>query len=115
MRPIVKGVDLDPQTRCAHYHSALDVIAIRMRCCGVHYACRECHDALADHAVRLWPNAEWGKPVVLCGVCGGELSVRAYLACDNRCPSCDAPFNPGCKTHLHLYFETSDRPIQDLG
>jgi uncharacterized CHY-type Zn-finger protein len=106
MRPEVRGVDLDAETRCAHWHGPRDVVAIRMRCCGVFYACRECHDALADHPARLWPRAEWDARAILCGVCGGELSVEAYLAGDNRCPACAAPFNPGCKTHLHLYFET---------
>ena len=105
MRPSVKGVDLDPQTRCAHWRSPLDIIAIRMRCCRTYYACRECHDELADHAAMVWPAAEWDQPAVLCGACGTQLSVRDYLACDNRCPACAAPFNPGCANHYHLYFE----------
>jgi uncharacterized CHY-type Zn-finger protein len=105
-RPPVLGLDIDPQTRCAHYHGALDVIAIKMRCCGAFYACRECHDALADHAVRVWPRAEWAERAILCGACGEALSIEAYLACNDRCPACAAPFNPGCRTHHHLYFET---------
>lgn len=105
MRPIVNGVALDAQTRCAHYHSVLDIIAIRMRCCGIYHACRECHDDLADHPAEVWPKAEWHRPIVLCGACGLEMSVHDYLAGDNRCPACAAPFNPGCKTHHHLYFE----------
>jgi uncharacterized CHY-type Zn-finger protein len=106
-RPPVLGIDLDPQTRCAHWRSPLDAIAIKMRCCGSYYACRDCHDALADHPASVWPEAQWDAPAVLCGVCGGELSVRQYLACDNRCPACGAPFNPGCRLHHHLYFETA--------
>jgi uncharacterized CHY-type Zn-finger protein len=104
-RPPVLGVDLDPQTRCAHWRSPLDVIAIKMKCCGDYYACRDCHDALADHAARVWPTAEWDQTAVLCGVCGVELSVREYMACTNRCPSCGAALNPGCRLHRHLYFE----------
>ena len=42
--PPVFGRDLDPQTRCAHWHSPLDIIAIKMKCCGAYWACRECHD-----------------------------------------------------------------------
>jgi uncharacterized CHY-type Zn-finger protein len=103
--PPVTGLALDAHTRCVHYHSARDIIAIKMRCCGAYYACRECHDALADHPVTLWPKAEWDAPAILCGACGVELSIGAYLAGDNHCPSCAAPFNPGCKTHHHLYFE----------
>jgi uncharacterized CHY-type Zn-finger protein len=105
-RPVVRGVDLDPHTRCAHWHSDLDIIAIRMRCCGTYYACRDCHDALADHPARVWPVDEFDAPAVLCGACGTELSVRTYLGCDSRCPACAAGFNPGCHTHRHLYFAT---------
>lgn len=104
-RQPVRGLELDAQTRCAHWHSERDIIAIRMRCCETYFACRECHDALADHAVQVWPKAEWDRPAVLCGACGRELTVREYLDCDSRCPGCGAAFNPGCKTHHHLYFE----------
>lgn len=107
MRPQVKGVDLDPQTRCAHYHTARDIIAIKMACCGTYYACRECHDALAGHEASLVPTCHWGEPGILCGACGVEITVTAYLAGNSHCPVCAAPFNPGCKTHLHLYFETT--------
>lgn len=107
-RPPVFGLDLDPQTRCAHYRSPLDVIAIKMRCCGAYYACKDCHDALAGHQSAVWPRGEWDRPAVLCGVCGGEISVRAYLDCGNACPSCGARFNPGCRLHYHFYFEWID-------
>ena len=104
-RPDVRGLDLDAETRCAHWRSPLDIVALKMRCCGVYYACRDCHDALAGHAAEVWPRATWDTPAVLCGACGTELSIAAYLACDDRCPACAAPFNPGCKLHRHLYFE----------
>jgi uncharacterized CHY-type Zn-finger protein len=104
-RPQVRGLQLDPQSRCAHWHGPLDIVALKMRCCGVYYACRDCHDALADHAAQTWARSEWETPAVLCGVCGAELGIAAYLACDDRCPACAAPFNPGCKLHRHLYFE----------
>jgi uncharacterized CHY-type Zn-finger protein len=104
-RPEVHGVAVDPQTRCAHWRSPLDIIAIRMRCCGVWYACKDCHDALAGHPIQTWPRAEYDRPAVLCGACGTELTVRQYLACDNRCPACAAPFNPGCRLHYRFYFE----------
>jgi uncharacterized CHY-type Zn-finger protein len=103
----VRGVDLDPETRCAHWDAALDVIAIRMKCCGVYYACRDCHEALADHAAQVWPRAEWDEKAVLCGVCGTELSIRLYLDCANTCPACGAKFNPGCRSHYHFYFEAA--------
>ena len=105
MRPPVFGIDLDAQTRCAHWRSPLDIVALKMRCCGTYYACRDCHDALADHAAEVWPKADWDAAAVLCGACGAELNVTQYLACDDRCPACAAPFNPGCKLHRRLYFE----------
>jgi uncharacterized CHY-type Zn-finger protein len=105
IRPDVRGLHLDPQTRCRHWRSPFDIVALKLRCCGVYYACRDCHDALADHPAVVWPRAEWDRAAVLCGACGTELTVHAYLACEDRCPACAAPFNPGCRLHRHLYFE----------
>jgi uncharacterized CHY-type Zn-finger protein len=107
-RPTVLGLNLDAQTRCAHWHSALDIVAMKMRCCGAWYACKDCHDALAGHPIRVWPTGEWDKPAVLCGACGGQMSVRSYLACGDRCPACAAPFTPGCRLHRRFYFETAE-------
>ncbi len=102
----VRGVGLDPQTRCAHHRKPEDIIAIKMRCCGIYYACKDCHDELASHPIEVWPKDEWNQPAVLCGSCGRELSVQEYLDCENQCPTCKAHFNPGCRNHYHFYFET---------
>jgi uncharacterized CHY-type Zn-finger protein len=104
-RPEIRGLDLDPETRCAHWHSPLDVIAIRMKCCGVYYACKDCHEALAGHAIAIWPRDEWDRPAVLCGACGTEMTIRQYLDCASSCPRCRAAFNPACRNHHHFYFE----------
>ena len=101
----VKGMDLDAQTRCAHYHKPEDVIAIKMKCCGEYYACKDCHDALADHPLQPWPREEWNQTAVLCGCCGTELTIAQYLECGNRCPACQAKFNPNCRNHYGYYFE----------
>lgn len=101
----VLGVDLDAETRCVHWRSPLDIVAIRMKCCGHYYACKDCHEALADHPIIVWPRAEWGTPAVMCGACGTQMTVAGYLGCDDACPSCRAPFNPGCRLHRHFYFE----------
>ena len=106
MRPDVRGLDLDAQTRCAHYNSPLDVVAIKMKCCGIYYACKDCHAALAGHALQPWPRGESDGPTVLCGACGTQMSIRRYLECENACPACGAGFNPGCRGHHHFYFET---------
>jgi uncharacterized CHY-type Zn-finger protein len=105
IRPTVAGLEVDSQTRCAHYNSPLDIIAIKMMCCGTYYPCKECHEALADHAIVVWPQGEWNTQAVLCGSCGIELTIRQYLNCSNECPNCRSHFNPGCRNHYHFYFE----------
>jgi uncharacterized CHY-type Zn-finger protein len=101
----VRGLNLDSQTRCVHYHKPQDIIAIKMKCCGVYYACKDCHDALADHPIKVWPRDEWDEAAVLCGNCETELTIKQYLACLNQCPACQAEFNPGCRNHYHFYFD----------
>lgn len=101
----VRGVELDARSRCAHYNSPLDIIAIRMKCCGDYYACKDCHDAMAGHAIRTWPKSDWGQPAVLCGACGIEMTIHEYLHCANICPTCRSAFNPGCRHHYHFYFD----------
>jgi uncharacterized CHY-type Zn-finger protein len=101
----VAGIDLDSETRCVHWHSSHDIVAIKMKCCGIYYACKDCHAALADHPIEVWPRSEWNAKAVLCGACNAELSIRDYLSCENRCPSCSADFNPGCRQHHRFYFE----------
>lgn len=100
----VLGVEVDGRTGCAHYRSALDIVALRLPCCGRWYACRECHDALAGHPAEVWPAARSGERAVLCGACRAELTVEEYLASGHRCPRCGAGFNPRCAGHRHLYF-----------
>lgn len=106
--PDVFGVDLDAQTRCAHYGSALDVIAIKMKCCGLYYACKDCHEALAGHGIETWPEGEWDQPAVLCGVCGYEMTISEYMAGGSKCPHCGAAFNPGCRNHYRFYFAEAE-------
>jgi len=110
--PHVNGVELDAQTRCAHYHSSLDIVAIKMKCCDVYYACKDCHDTLADHAIEIWPRSEWNRQAILCGACATELTIQQYLDSANQCPRCKAPFNPGCRNHHHFYFEAAEAPAQ---
>jgi uncharacterized CHY-type Zn-finger protein len=88
LRAEVNGIGVDAQTRCAAY-----------------YACKDCHDALAGHAIEVWPRSEWDQPAVLCGACGTELTIAQYLDCANDCPACAASFNPGCRNHYRFYFE----------
>jgi uncharacterized CHY-type Zn-finger protein len=103
----INGVDIDSETRCAHYHGERDRIAIKFKCCGNWFPCHQCHAQLGGHTAIVWPNEDFDAFVVLCGACGRQLTIREYLACDSVCPQCDRQFNPGCASHHHLYFGSS--------
>ncbi|POS79263.1 hypothetical protein DHEL01_v202353 [Diaporthe helianthi] len=104
-RPLVHGVQVSPTTQCAHWHSELDIIAIKHKCCGQYYACISCHEALAGHPPQVWALLERHEKAVLCGKCSHELSIDEYLGCRSKCPGCASAFNPGCARHYELYFE----------
>jgi len=101
----LRGVEVDAETRCFHYDTALDVVALRFPCCGVYYPCFRCHETLVDHDPERVSRGAFDAPAVLCGVCGATLSVGSYLDCDDECPECDAAFDPGCQHHRDRYFE----------
>src|ERR1043165_278670 len=107
VRPTVFGLTVDDQTRCVHYHSPLDIIAIRFKCCHQYYPCFSCHEESAGHGAIPWPKNEWDGKAVLCGSCSNELTIHQYMVSGNVCPYCQAGFNPGCAKHYHLYFETA--------
>jgi len=105
LAPIVKGKFIDEYTRCVHYHTPLDVIAIKFKCCNEYYPCYECHEEVAEHKSEVWRKNEFDKKAILCGTCNSELTIHEYLASNNRCPHCSSAFNPNCSKHYHLYFE----------
>lgn len=101
----VLGLTIDKETRCVHYHSPKDIIAIKFYCCQTYFPCFQCHEEYSDHASQVWPKEQFNEKAILCGVCRTELSIHEYLQCHSSCPSCKASFNPGCQLHYHLYFE----------
>ena len=103
----VIGVNVDDETRCAHYAGASDIIAIKFKCCGKWFPCHKCHEELAGHAAEVWPKEQFKTPAVLCGGCSRRLTIRQYLDCDSMCPLCGRQFNPGCARHYDLYFDVS--------
>ena len=103
-RPHVNGA-IDSQTRCRHYHGPTDVIAIKFKCCGTYYSCYYCHEEEAGHPPERWGSDERKEKAVLCGGCGTELTIEAYLGCGYRCPACGIAFNPRCEAHYPLYFQ----------
>ncbi|MCA1065562.1 CHY zinc finger protein [Rossellomorea sp. AcN35-11] len=101
----VSGVEVDSKTKCKHYHSSKDIIAIKFKCCNRYYPCHACHDEVADHDPVRWGKDEWTMKAVLCGECKNELTILQYMNCQSVCPHCRSDFNPGCQYHYHLYFE----------
>jgi uncharacterized CHY-type Zn-finger protein len=107
MSNTVHGLEVGACGGCAHYRSPLDSVAIEFRCCKRFFACHLCHDALADHSPQLHDDPD--TRAILCCRCGAQLTIASYLAGPSECPSCQAPFNPGCKKHAHLYFKLHDK------
>jgi uncharacterized CHY-type Zn-finger protein len=107
---VIHGVEVfgdvvDENTRCTHYQSDLDIIAIKFKCCRRWFPCRECHDESESHATTVWSKDDFETAAILCGACGQQLVINRYLACDSICPACDAQFNPRCSDHYQSYFE----------
>jgi uncharacterized CHY-type Zn-finger protein len=101
----VCGTDVDAETRCAHYHSEVDIIAIKFECCERWFPCFECHREHTAHAPEVWQISERDARAVLCGGCGYQLSITEYFECDSTCPKCRRRFNSRCSLHYNLYFE----------
>lgn len=75
----VYGQTVDNETRCAHYHSQLDIIAIKFKCCKKYYPCYECHQEAEIHTPQIWSVAEHNEKAILCGVCKHEFTLPEYL------------------------------------
>ncbi|WP_311170685.1 CHY zinc finger protein [Halobellus ordinarius] len=101
----LRGVAVDPETRCSHWDDDVDVVALRFGCCETFSPCDACHTETADHDPEPWPRDRFDEPAVLCGVCGSTLTAGRYLDGDDACPECGAAFNPGCRRHRDRYFE----------
>lgn len=103
---VIRGKLVDDESRCVHWHSPLDVIALRFRCCDRYYACYSCHNESEAHAMKKYSigsSSAANIPLIICGVCKFQMTFQQYQGL--QCPRCSAKFNPGCKMHYHLYFE----------
>ncbi|AXM89925.1 hypothetical protein CI793_04885 [Anoxybacillus ayderensis] len=101
----VKGSVIDKHTRCVHYHSERDVIAIKFYCCKTYFPCVHCHEQHGCGKHVVWPKERFHEKAILCGVCQTELTIEQYMTSNYHCPHCYAAFNPGCQLHAHYYFE----------
>jgi uncharacterized CHY-type Zn-finger protein len=99
----VYGSTVDDETRCTHYQTPLDVIAIKFKCCDKYYPCYKCHNEHESHQIARWESSEFDQKAILCGVCKHELTINEYMMTET-CPNCNAHFNNRCKFHYHLYF-----------
>lgn len=100
----IKGLLIDDETRCKHYHSPMDIVAIKFKCCNIFYPCYECHEVFEDHKVERWKVSEFKEEAILCGSCKKTLSIQEYIQ-TGHCSHCKSLFNPKCSYHYHLYFE----------
>lgn len=49
--PKVYGSLIDTETRCRHYFTEEDIIAIKFKCCNKYYPCYKCHNEFEKHAI----------------------------------------------------------------
>lgn len=101
----IAGKPIDELTRCEHYHTPLDIIAILFPCCNEYYPCYECHEETANHLATRWPKDKRDTKAILCGNCKQELTIYEYFQSNHHCPNCKADFNPKCANHYTLYFD----------
>lgn len=99
----VKGA-IDSETRCTHYQTENDRIAIKFYCCQTYFPCYTCHQEHGCDQRTVWPQHLFNHKAILCGKCKGELTINEYLRSEHTCPLCEASFNAGCSLHAHLYF-----------
>lgn len=105
MNDEILGKLVDKKTRCEHYNSELDIIAIKLKCCNKYYACFYCHIEMENHPPLIWAKDEYQTKAIKCGECKSEISISDYLSCGNACPICKSMFNPKCSNHYHYYFD----------
>jgi len=101
---VIRGA-IDHETRCKHYHSRLDRVAIKFYCCKSYFPCYKCHEEYGCGSKKVWPKEYFNHKAIMCGHCGNEMKIYTYLQSDNTCPFCHSLFNPGCSLHAHLYFD----------
>ncbi len=106
--PKFTAPNLDRQMRCLHYHRPTDIIAFKMKCCGLYYAYKDGHIALAGHPLQVWPQSEWHQPGTLLGACRTELTIFPYLQ-RNRAPEKWARSEMGRMTPHHGSFRKSEK------
>ncbi|SCU99946.1 LAMI_0G01882g1_1 [Lachancea mirantina] len=115
----INGQIVDDESRCIHWHSEVDIICFKLKCCRKFYACYACHENLEDHRIErydLGKDDDMKERVVLCGKCKNAMTFEEYIgqkpgAGDLNCPFCNSVFNPYCRLHYDKYFEHSSTEL----
>ncbi|WP_105956605.1 CHY zinc finger protein [Apilactobacillus quenuiae] len=97
----IYGIKVDSQSRCIHYHTKNDIVALMCQQCHKFYACYKCHDELNNHKFK--PVKINQAKNILCGNCQTLLTYTQYKL--NYCPYCQHRFNPKCIIHQSIYFK----------
>lgn len=97
---MIKGIQIDEAGRCFHYHSIVDIVALKCSYCQQYYACYKCHDSLNHHPFKA--NSSKENFPVLCGLCREKLTLSQYK--EGFCYYCKHSFNPNCSYHHSIYF-----------
>lgn len=99
---------IDQETRCTHYNSEVDRVAIQFYCCKKYFPCYHCHKEHGCGETQPWPKSQFHEKAILCGSCGAEQTIDSYLKNGQACPHCLRSFNPGCKKHEVYYFSIDE-------
>ena len=98
-----QGLLVDDESRCVHYHSDKDIVALQCYDCKKYYACYRCHNTLETHTFCPYPLNLKEDRLILCGSCGNTLTYVEYTE-KGTSPFCNAAFNPACQNHYPIYF-----------
>ncbi|WP_438835700.1 CHY zinc finger protein [Streptococcus pluranimalium] len=60
---LFKGIVIDDNSRCQHYHSSQNIVALKYADCHSYYACYKCHGAMESHSFKA-TSADEVKPVI---------------------------------------------------
>ena len=106
MKTRMYGKCIGNETRCIHWNSDLDIIAIKFACCNEYYPCYPCHiEREKDHKPKQWIKDKWNTTkTILCGKCKHQFTINEFNNCNNVYFNCNSKFNPGCRNHYHLHF-----------
>ncbi|CCC71641.1 hypothetical protein NCAS_0H03310 [Naumovozyma castellii] len=115
---LIHGDLIDNESRCTHWHSNLDIISLKFKCCpGIYWACYQCHQEQTTHPLQKFDLIlDKDVPVIICGHCYQQMTFDQYQHFNAKnqlsCSHCNALFNPGCQLHYHLYFDNATNSCQ---